>query len=183
MSCVTDLAKRDMGSANSYQNASIFVHAMWRSGSTYVWSKYRQVRTYRCYYEPLHESLMTIKRGCQDDSEAVRTRRHPRLAQPYFFEYPIEAFGGVRGFRKSFSYEDYCAKDHSDWSQIRAYLANLIGEAYKRNQRPLFQFNRSLMRITELTKIFSPVNLLLLRKPRAIWNSFCSFSSQLSRAE
>ncbi len=33
----------------------MFIHAWWRSGSSYVWSKLRANQSLICYYEPFNE--------------------------------------------------------------------------------------------------------------------------------
>ena len=42
----------------SYQGPfPLFIHAWFRSGSTYIWSKLRNDEKLICYYEPFHEVL------------------------------------------------------------------------------------------------------------------------------
>ena len=80
----------------------IFIHAWWRSGSTYVWLKLRENASARCYYEPLHEKiarldLASVEAGPEAGiSEALR---HPSAKENYFAEFAdLLRSGGLRYF-------------------------------------------------------------------------------------
>ena len=58
----------------------IFIHAWWRSGSTYIWSKLRENESCRCYYEPLHEKIAGLNLAAIEGPAEVsvsRALRHP----------------------------------------------------------------------------------------------------------
>src|SRR4029077_15764561 len=69
----------------------LFVHAWFRSGSTYIWSKLRNNEKLICYYEPFHEVLAeeTLLEQIENHrpTEAGVALRHPVLARHYFYEY------------------------------------------------------------------------------------------------
>ncbi|MGA7415096.1 MAG: hypothetical protein WBW33_31790, partial [Bryobacteraceae bacterium] len=156
----------------------IFVHGMWRTGSTYIWNKFREQPGYRAYLEPFHESLLRDKEEDlrrQLPPETAQTSRHPVLSDYYFSEYEIEPVGGIRHFEKRFSYQSYCLGPRSsDPPQLR-YIRNLIEAAWRGQQRPVFKFTRGLMRAGWLQANFPSYTILLLRRPLDIWKSFVSF--------
>ena len=176
----------------------IFIHAMWRTGSTYVWKKFRDQPRYRAYYEPLHQNLATawpatgwvkqvrerLRGIVADGSESAttamnQTLRHPALERPYFDEYPLRWRGGVAHFAKRFSYESYWLDSNADDPALHRYLLHLIAFASERHQTPVFQFNRSLLRSGWMKNSITSTNILLLRKPIDVWRSFCTLPDYL----
>lgn len=152
----------------------VFVHAMWRTGSTFIWQKYRQQDGIRAYYEPLHERL--LYKWVEDtwNPQQAQARRHPPINEPYFKEYPRGPSGLVEHFSKPLSYERYWLEEDSYDPGLFRYINNLLLRAHEANQRPVLQFNRSLLRCSWLTKSFSPINILLVRRPYDVWSSFLS---------
>lgn len=59
----------------------IFLHCVWRSGSIYLWSRFRQADSTHCFYEPLHHGLakLTAARIARADPTVVQANRHPAL--------------------------------------------------------------------------------------------------------
>lgn len=155
----------------------IFIHGMWRTSSTYVWRKFREQAGYRAYYEPLHERLVTSREEILsvDDVRRAFQLRHPPLGQPYFAEFPLSRKGGVEFFDKRLSYERYCLDEGDRDQALHRYIRNLIAYASQNRQRAVLQFNRSLLRAGWLTRNFSPVNILVLRRPTNVWKSIISF--------
>lgn len=156
----------------------IFVHAFWRTGSTYIWKKFRDRPEYRAYYEPLHELLIKPK-GAILAELSRRDRgalRHPPIDQFYFAEFPFKENGGVEFFEKRFSYETYCMYEDAEDEPLRRYVANLMAHAERHGQRAMLQFNRSLFRVGWLQRHFPSVNILLLRRPADVWRSVLSFA-------
>src|ERR1700752_4779331 len=88
----------------------VFLHGLWRSGSTYVWSRFRIARGAVCFYEPLHDGLrrLTRERIARDTPHAVNANHHPPMEHPYFAEYaPLIGLRGVRGYRRRFAYDRF----------------------------------------------------------------------------
>ncbi|GEM_PF-3484636 len=82
----------------------IFLQALWRSCSTYFWTKFRENPDLRCYKEPLHEGVLTFSEtNLASDPNERASLRHPVLKEHYFAEYEIAEGGGVPGFRKRFA--------------------------------------------------------------------------------
>ena len=157
----------------------IFIQAMWRTGSTYVWKKFRDDRNYHAYLEPLHEYLARPREEvcAAYGPAATAALRHPPLDQFYFDEYPFTP-AGVEYFRKSLSYERYCLGQTEEDEDLRRYIGNLNEYAARHGQRPVLQFNRGLLRAAWLAHNFSSVQVLLLRSPLGVWKSFKRFEAR-----
>ena len=156
----------------------VFIHALWRTGSTYIWTKFRREARYWAYYEPLNEQLIHSSESLRlvYAPETVGSLRHPPSRDPFCFrEYPFRPEDGVEYFEKSLSCERYCLDEDSTDEALRRYIANLVDYARSQQRVPVLQFNRALLRSRWLTRQFNPVNILLLRRPMDIWKSFLSF--------
>ena len=151
---------------------------MWRTCSTYVWKKFRERPQYRAYYEPLHELLAQPRDSVLSIGHQRRSSqlRHPPIDRSYFAEFPFAARGGVRFFEKALSYERFCLQETETDEPLRRYIANLIAYAARTKQRPVLQFNRSLLRCGWLARNFPSVNILVLRDPASVWKSMRSFA-------
>jgi hypothetical protein len=156
----------------------IFIQAMWRTGSTYFWKKFRAQPQYRAYYEPLHELLTKPRERVLSvaDHRRASALRHPPIDRSYFAEFPFVSKAGVRFFEKPLSYERYCLQESDKDAALHRYISNLITHASRHKQRSVLQFNRGLFRSGWLARNFAPVNILILRKPANIWKSFLSFT-------
>lgn len=150
----------------------IFLHSLFRSGSTYLFNKFRYTDKFYCYQEPCNEALIDLDthpdgflKPPDYDSHMLR---HPTLAAPYFYEYYCirDRLKGL--FRKSFSYEEYFTGPRLPGAQ-RKYFSTLIEAAPK---RPLLQFCRSAGRMEALKQEFGGVHTHLWREPRGQWWSY-----------
>lgn len=159
----------------------LFIHAGWRTGSTYIWKKYREQPRYRAYLEPLHEALLA---GTEEQlrrdltPEFVSFMRHPEIERFYFDEYPFRPEGGVEYFEPHFPYERYCLDPAGEDEALERYISNLILRAEACGQTAVLQFNRSLLRSEWMKERFAPISILILRRPEEIWNSFLSFPNR-----
>lgn len=152
----------------------IFIHSLFRTGSTYIWNKFRQDERYHCYYEPCHQNLI---RMTLDNIESLLTSdfeivNHPRLTRSYWEEYrPAlqKNIIGLPNFKKEFSFDEFCTiEDNQPFKQYIDYLIKVAGE-----KQPLFQFNRSALRIQWFKKYYpQSVNIYLIRHPRDQWQSY-----------
>lgn len=153
----------------------IFVHSLFRSGSTYVFNVFRRSTSgYYCYHEPLNEQL-----GCLNDDPdklletheiATQSLRHPVLERPYFWEFH-QIRDELRGlFDKSFCYDDFFVKDAQTLAENQSkYFTSLISNS---KGRPVFQFCRSAGRIYALKQLCGGTHIHLWRTPRNQWWSF-----------
>src|SRR4026208_1945481 len=129
--------------------APIFIHAWWRSGSTYIWAKLREDEALCCYYEPLHEqiadqSLTAIE--VPPDKEASENFRHPVLKKNYFAEYAELLRSGELRHSKEFAYSNYLLQPWQVDDGLRSYIEGLIASASNARRRPVLCFCRSQMR-------------------------------------
>jgi len=152
----------------------IFIHALFRTGSTYVWNKFRTDGSYYCYCEPFHEYLLEYhpEEAEADFRDVPKTLSHPLLNRQYFYEFPVRATRGVPYFKKDFSYDDYVLREDQKRPKLRRYIRNLLRTA---PSRPVLQFCRSVLRGRWLKYNFESLNIYVVRRARAQWESYLSF--------
>jgi hypothetical protein len=155
--------------------APVFIHSLFRSGSTYLFNAFRRSNAgYWCYQEPLHEVLMRLndhpERLMSFDKDLMNQLRHPALSKPYFFEFfdIKEHLAGT--FQESFSYETFFLPSTGPLPVgLHDYLRCLITYA---KVRPVLQFCRSGGRARALKSSFDAVQIHLWRNPRDQWWSY-----------
>ncbi len=162
--------------------APVFLHGMWRSGSTYIWSRFRACPDTYCFYEPLNYGLnrLTRKRITRDTPERAAANSHPALSQPYFAEYaPLLKFPkGVKAFRKRMSYNNFVLPEDSADNRLRRYISRLIDYATAQNRTPVLGFNASDLRVGWMNRQFRPVSIHISRDPLAVWASYRRFMAE-----
>lgn len=150
----------------------IFVHSLWRSGSTYIFHAFRRSSAgYWCYQEPVHEEAVLRANDpdglLKSDKELARRLRHPELDKPYFQEL-FETHSSWNALvKKSILYDEYFSSVCSD--ALSAYLKSLITAA---RGRPVIQECRTSNRIGVIKKAVGGVHLYLWRNPWDQWWSF-----------
>jgi len=153
----------------------IFVHAWWRSGSTYVWSKLRQNDSLICYYEPLHERLLHLNSDIIEGSaeiEISRDFRHPQQAKNYFAEYAELLHSKTLRFTPELSYSRYLLPPGQTDEQLQLYLDGLIKAASTKGRTAALCFCRSQMRSAWMKKAFAGAHIAQIRNPADQWVSF-----------
>jgi hypothetical protein len=153
----------------------VFLHAWWRSGSTYVWSKLRENKSCRCYYEPLHERISTLDLTAtkkDPDSELSRALRHPTTNKPYFAEYARLVRSGRLHYSPDLAYNRYLLQPDQTDQGLRNYLDELISSAHAANRRPVLCFCRSQMRSAWMKRHFGGFHVAQIRNPADQWASF-----------
>ncbi len=151
----------------------IFLHGLWRSGSTYVWSRFRAADNVVCYYEPLHDGLARLTEGRiqRDTPAAVQTNHHPALAQPYFAEFaPLVEGRGVRNYQRRFAYTHFAPAADEDDPALQTYVQGLIDHAWAQDRA--LGFNRTGLRIAWLKARFDACNIHVDRDPIDIFSSY-----------
>jgi len=152
----------------------VFIHSLFRTGSTYIWNKFRQKDKYYCYYEPFHPNLAN---ATPENVESLLTKdyksvSHPQLSTYYWAEYvKLMQTGqmGLPSFKKPFSFDEFCNNEVNEDQKI--YLDYLIQGA--ENRIPILQFNRSALRIEWFKKYFpNSINIYLVRNPQDQWQSY-----------
>ncbi len=156
----------------------IFIHSLFRTGSTYIWNKFRQNDRCFCYYEPFHQNLVFLNVENPDlwefGKNVTDQMRHPRLEKSYTYEYrdllaPVQMQFPL--FKKSFSFDEYC--NNSDNPDAKKYIDSLIENAKNKYKIPVLHFNRSSLRIRWFKENYpNSVHLYLARDPRDQFQSY-----------
>jgi hypothetical protein len=161
---------------------AIFIHSLYRTGSTYVWSKFRENKKYCCYYDPFHHNMGSIdtENPMLENLSIMNAHRlrHPVLDREYTDEYrkllPVHE-KGVPSFKKSFTADDYC--NNNDNPEQKKYIDSLI--LGTENQVPLFKSNLSPLRSEWFKKNYpGALHLYLLRNPRNQFQSYLDMYEQ-----
>ena len=154
----------------------IFLHGLWRSGSTYVWSRFRALKSAYSYFEQLYPGLarMTpsrLNRGPWRD--AVAANRHPELEEPYFAEFsPLLRRRGVKGFDRRFAFDRFALGPDDRHPALEHYLQGLIDHAVAQDRRPVLGCNRTWLRAAWIKARFGSYDVYVERDPMAIWASY-----------
>ena len=163
--------------AQPHDQRPIFLHSLWRTGSTYVWSRFRAAARTRCYYEPLHDGLtrLTQRRIDRGTAEMIEQNNHPELTQPYFAEFaPLLAGRGVRGYQRRFAYSRFALEPGDADPALQAYLASLITAAHGDQKVAVLGMNRSDLRISWMRSRFDSYDISLDREPADVFSSYIS---------
>lgn len=192
-----DLLSMDFGRAllrqkNSAADASgqhqagrpVMIHALFRTGSTYLWQKLRGIERLHCYYEPLHEELAYFS---HDDLEVHKNRHspgrfHERNQEAWFFaefEGLIPETGrGVLGYHREMAYDGFAANEPDP--RLHDYIDGLLRNTQGR--RPVLQFNRSALRQQWFREAYPDAyHVYLVRDPASQWASYTRFFTPARR--
>jgi hypothetical protein len=95
----------------------VFLHSIWRARSTWLFSRFRaSTAGFRCFYEPLNESLATLTREtvqgtpAQPRTDRRSEMRHPPLASGYWAEYAdhlLDPGPGIKGYAPHFAFHPF----------------------------------------------------------------------------
>ncbi len=156
----------------------IFIHAWWRSGSTYIWSKLREKESRRCYFEPLNERIIDLNVTVVEASPEIddtRNLRHPVLQKHYFAEYAELLRSGSLHYSPELAYQRYLLLPGQADDRLRNYLDGLISSASAAKRRAILCFCRSQMRSAWMRQTFGGIHVAQIRNPVDQWASFKSF--------
>jgi polyhydroxyalkanoate synthesis regulator phasin len=146
----------------------IFLHSLWRAGSTYMFNVFRRAGDrYTCYQESIHEIAVDAREKpgiLLDVTELGSLMRHPKLDRPYFQELYDANDAWRHLIDKDLIYRQYF--DRKGTSELTAYLNALISAS---KHRPVFQECRTSGRIAAIKRIFSGYHIYLLRNPHDQW--------------
>ena len=154
----------------------VFIHSLFRTGSTYLWNKLRQYKRYLCYYEPLHQDYAQMSLESPDpwkfDSDLSSRMHFPALKNSLTFEYHSLLKPDTIGlplFLNSFSFDEYSKNSHNP--DLKSYIDSLLANAGDRI--PVLQFNRSALRIPWFKNHYpDALHLYLVRNPRDQFQSY-----------
>jgi hypothetical protein len=157
----------------------VFLHAGWRTSSTYVWGTFRALPDVLGYMEPFNEALASLdESSIATNNEVVWASGHPRLDRPYFAEYaPLIEGRGVRGFDLRFGYRQFFAPDEEP--SARPYIQSLLDAAHARGRVAVLGFCRSTARTGWMREHFPTAAHIFQR--RSLEGQLSSCRAQLVR--
>lgn len=150
----------------------VFLHGMWRSGSTFVWSRFRAAEGTLCFYEPLQNGLGRLNRR-RLGSAPTPDMRHPEIGAPYFAEFePLLGLRGVRGYRQRFAYDRFALEPGEHDPALARYLDGLVAEAERQSRHAVLGFNGAELRIGWMRRRYGACDIAIDRDPYAVWASY-----------
>lgn len=158
--------------SNAQIPGPVFIHSLWRAGSTYLFSAFRRSPSgYWCYQEPIHELALYCKDSPENlNSDAIvspEVLRHPPLDKPYFQEL-FKVWPEWRDdIHKQIIYDAYFGEADNDGT-IR-YLNKII--KYSKG-RAVIQECRTASRINTLKSALGGYHIYLWRNPWDQWWSY-----------
>lgn len=157
-------------------SSPIFIHSLFRSGSTYLFNVFRRSDSgFWCYQEPLNEKLLikaSQPNGFKTRVDGIQELlRHPELDKAYTYEFHVVADEFTKLFREEFSYKQFFFDNSDNLKDIRDYFSALINGA---KGRPVFQCCRTSGRVDGLKAAFDGIHIFLWRNP---WDQWWSYKS------
>lgn len=171
---------------NSISSSSpIFLHSLFRSGSTYLFKVFRRLgEGYTCYQEPLHEITVQARDNHglllgDQGGDKVRELRHPKLDKPYFSELYSLGPDCLEHLTESEVYDAYFAP--SGAAAGLDFWRTLISES---TGRPVIQECRTSGRVGIMREQLGGFHAFLWRNPWDQWwsyqvSSYFDLTSQL----
>lgn len=151
-----------------FASDAIFVHSLWRSGSTYVFRAFRRSPAgYWTYQEPVHEAVYYARTDPSSllvYNEETSRLRHPLLDKPYYHELVNINKSWCNSIKETIIYDDYFGLNSNE--PLIHYLAVLISSA---KSRPVIQECRTSNRIGILKKALGGTHIYLWRNPYDQW--------------
>lgn len=161
---------------NRISSKPIFIHALFKTGSTFLWSKFRKNKDYHCYYEPFHHFLLEIDKNFKDKfiKENTVFKKEPTGEEHYLTEYADlirEKKAGLPFFKRSFIVDAYC--ENTGGHDVKQYIDSLVENSGEK--RTVLQFNRTALRIKWFKSNYpDSLHVYLVRSPRDQWESYIS---------
>ena len=151
----------------------IFVHSLFRSGSTYVYNVLKRTGKFHIYHEPMHEVIASLASSwdalTSRKEELKLTLRHDFLQGGYFDEFSELLPGIKQTFDTKFSFDYYFLHAGDEAPDIKAYIDLLKDGA---SQPPILQCTRTSGRIDWLKHNYKSNHVFLLRNPWDQWYSY-----------
>ncbi|MER2532507.1 MAG: hypothetical protein ABTR54_13035, partial [Candidatus Competibacter sp.] len=156
-------------SSDPADKSPIFIHSLFRSGSTYLFHVFRRsTESYWCYQEPLHEfplyALDNHDILLSERSDKMELLRHPSLNAPYFLELYEVADWCLDKLNREAIYDSYFAPEGADIGID--YWRALIETAHG---RPVIQECRTSSRIRTIKSLLGGFHIYLWRNPWDQW--------------
>lgn len=158
---------------------TVFIHSSFRTGSTWLWSKFRENPSCYCYYEVFNEILGEISFRNILQSATDWNSHHPRGA-PYFSEFSplLDQSEGIAGFDQGMALTDFFLSSEGDSDRVRqteVYLASLVKLAQHNKRAPVLSCTRSIGRAKLIREAIGGTHILIRRR---LLNQWFSYSNQ-----
>jgi len=155
----------------------LFLHCTWRTGSTYLFSKFRNDERNLCFQEPLHEIFSRSQRDgilSFRSEQLANVMHHPQLERPYFEEF-VDLIDPRVG-RIPWARERHTIREFFSPKDVRVerYLQSMLDLAKRRDRRAVLQFCRTYGRLPWLRRAFDVRHAYVFRAPRDQWMSCLS---------
>ncbi len=155
----------------------VFIHASWRTGSTWFWSRFRAIPGTLCFYEPFNGDLARLTAEKAGGSASTWSgANHPDI-DPYYQEYMplVQPSGGVRLYDPRFAFDWFIPRGGVT-GELRQgekwYLGQLLSQGTRAGKTVVLGFTRSLGRSHAIRQAFGGVHILQYRNP---WRQWCSY--------
>jgi hypothetical protein len=154
---------------------AVFLHAGWRSGGTWLWSRCRDVPQMHGFYEPLHEVARDLRRGdiARINPGSWQSSHSP--TDPYFEEYrPLIPKGGrgIALYQPRFAFDSYFLDPDREDPALAAYMHGLLAVSSAYDHVAVMKFCRSLGRVGWFEQNFpEALHAVVMRNPLKQWRS------------
>jgi hypothetical protein len=161
-----------VSSLNELKGCPVFVHSLFRAGSTYIFSVFRRSTSgYWCFQEPMSEFVLSVRNNRESmlaaDNDLAKVLRHPDVRESYYSELYSVSDECINKLEESCIYDGYFATtpEHAGVP----YLSSLISSA---QGRPFIQECRTSSRIGVIKKALGGCHIYLWRNPWDQWWSY-----------
>lgn len=150
----------------------IFIHSLFRAGSTYLFGTIRQCPDVYCYYESMHELVAwaseDVRRlDIETSDDKMQQLHHPILSEPYFAELRAAWPAWQNGLSPDTVYGAYFSADPDAAGQ--SFYATLCAASPK---QPVFSECRTAGRMEALRQGLGGWHAYLWRNPWDQWWSY-----------
>lgn len=155
------------------QSEIVFVHSLFRSGSTYFYNVLKRNIQLNVYHEPFHEVIAELSSawdGLHERAAYLKEKlRHDFLEGSYFDEYSKILPSIKEKFDSGMSYDLFFMDENQDSKALKAYIDTLNDVS---SHRSVFQCTRTIGRIKWLKSNYESKHIFLLRNPWDQWYSY-----------
>lgn len=161
-----------MSILNEFKSSPVFVHSLFRAGSTYIFSVFRRSKAgYWCYQEPMSEFVLSARNERESmlaaDDNLAKVLRHPGMKGAYYSELYSVSDECITMLDESCIYDGYFATTPEQAGV--PYLSGLVALA---KGRPVIQECRTSSRIGVIKKALGGCHVYLWRNPWDQWWSY-----------
>ena len=155
---------------------AVYLHSMFRTGSTYVASRYALDGRYLLFYEPFHAAIASPHRLANPLTSYERARenlRHEKIEGGYFSSYSLVDPQTGRKLHELFKYRFPVHDVMNDLSAAGAeYLGACLRVAKDARRSAVFGFCRSGLQVASMRRKLPGEHIYLYRDPRYQFASY-----------